>query len=435
MPRKLTRRAVLRRTSLAAGAFWAGRIARSEDKSPNEKLDVACIGIGGRGAANLKGVADAQENIVALCDVHQRRGAESFAAFPEAKRYVDFRKMLDELDSQIDAVVVSTPDHTHAAAAAMAMHLGKHCYCEKPLTHHLAETRALRKLAAEKKVATQLGTQIHAGDNYRRVVEWIRSGAIGPVREVYCFMGRKTANGRGRSRPEDSPPAPEGFDWDLWLGPAPHRPHHPCYYPGAWRGWWAFGNGTMGDYGCHYIDLPFWALGLRYPTTVEASGSEPHPETPAWSIRADWQFEARGDQPPVRLTWLSGHDLPPVLEQEGLDKPPYAITFVGDEGILMAHYGWHKLFPKEKFADVKPPEPTIPRSVGHHKEWLDACRTGEPTTCDFDYSGALTETVLLGNVAFRTGQKLQWDAENLRATNCPEADRYIQREYRQGWTL
>ncbi len=434
MREHINRREALRRASLAGIAVWtAGRAGRAGAQSPNEKLNVAVIGCGNRGGANLAGVAS--QNIVALCDVDDRQAVKAFEQFPKARKYRDFRKMLAEMDKQIDAVVVSTADHTHAAASMMAIKMGKHVYCEKPLTHDVYECRKLAEAAKEHKVATQLGTQIHAGDNYRRVVELVQSGAIGPVREVYCWMGRSGKRGRSGDRPKDTPPVPKELDWDLWLGPAPYRPYHPCYCPGAWRSWWDFGNGTLGDFGCHYMDLPFWALGLRYPTTVEGEGSPVNPETCPPSLMVRWEFPARGDAPPVKLTWCHGIDLPPVFEHPELAKDPYGILFVGDKGMLAAHYGWLRLMPAAQFAGFQPPKPTIPKSLGHYEEWILACKTGSPTTCNFDYSGALTEAVLLGNVAYRVGKKLQWDPVQLKAVNCPEADRFLRREYREGWSL
>ena len=434
MTSRITRREMLRNTTLAGVGVWVtgSSRAQAESKSPNEKLNVAGIGVGGRGAADVNGCAD--ENIVALCDVDQKRAGGTFGRYPKAKKYRDFRKMLDEMGNQIDAVVIGTPDHTHAPPAAMAMKMGKHCYCEKPLTHCVHETRVLRELAAKNKLATQLGTQIHAENNYRRVVELIQCGAIGEVREVDVWVDGGLG---GMDRPKETPPVPDGLDWDLWLGPAPSRPYHPCYVPAAWRNWWDFANGTLGDFGCHYMDLPFWALKLRYPLSVEAEAPvPPHPETVAPILTVGYEFPARGDLPPVKLTWYNGgSNRPERLKQEGVPDFGSCVLFIGSEGTLLANYGKLKLLPESKYADFKPPEPTIPNSIGHHKEWVQACKTGGETTCNFDYSGALTEAVLLGNVSYRVGSKLQWDAENLKATNCPEADKYIRREYRPGWTL
>ena len=445
MSHRISRRRFLK-VSAAAGASLACAgplVSARAASSPNEKLDIAVVGVSGRGAANLGGVRG--ENIVALCDIDAQRLAGAAKQFPKAKTYADFRKMLGEMDARLDAVVVSTPDHTHAPAAAMALAMGKHCYCEKPLTHSVHEARVVADLARKSKRATQIGTQIHARDNYRRVVELVQSGAVGPVREVHVWSG---ASYGGQDRPKDTPPVPDHINWDLWLGPAPERPYHPCYLPGRWRGWWDFGTGALGDFGCHYMDLPFWALGLRYPTSVEAEGPPVHPETtPRWLI-VRYEFPARGSLPPVNLTWYDGGKRPlTLLQQDGLVKPETlktplspakwgsGVLFIGEKGLLLADYGRRLLLPETAFDGFQPPAPTIPNSVGHHEEWLVACKTGAATTCRFDYSGPLTETALLGTVAFRTGEKLAWDAEALKATNCPNADRYVRRTYRTGWTL
>ncbi len=445
MSHRISRRRFLK-VSAAAGASLACTgpvvVARSAT-SANDKLDVAVVGVGGRGAANLGGVRG--ENIVALCDIDAHRLAGAAKQFPKAKAYADFRKMLGEMDRRIDAVVVSTPDHTHAPAAAMALAMGKHCYCEKPLTHSVHEARTVADLARKSRRATQIGTQIHARDNYRRVVELVQSGTVGPVREVHVWS---SASYGGQDRPKDTPPVPDHINWDLWLGPAPERPYHPCYLPGRWRGWWDFGTGALGDFGCHYMDLPFWALRLRYPTSVEAEGPSVHPETTPRRLTVRYEFPPRGSLPPVNLTWYDGGKRPlALLKQDGLVKAETLTTplnpakwgsgvlFIGAKGMLLADYGRRLLLPQDRFAGFTPPAPTIPNSVGHHKEWLVACKTGGATTCHFGYSGPLTETALLGTVAFRTGEKLAWDAEALKATNCPKADRYVRRPYRAGWTL
>lgn len=429
--RALHRRSVLRSgIGAAAGIFVARGLARSEERSPNERLDIAIIGCGNRGAANLDGVSS--ETIVALCDVDDRFAARASERFPAAKRYRDFRKLFDEVGSKIDAVVVSTPDHTHAVAAAAAMRLGKHCYLEKPLAHTVEEVRALRTIAREKKLVTQLGTQIHAEQNYRRAVELVRSGAIGAVREVHVWFGGSYP---GRDRPAERPPVPPELDWDLWLGPAPERPYHPCYAPGGWRSWWDFGSGALGDFGCHYMDLAFWALDLRAPARVEAEGPPVHPEgTPAWLI-VRYEFPARGALPPVRLTWYDGGKKPALVEEGKVPAWGSAVLFVGEKGMLIADYGNRKLLPEAEFRDFQPPEPTIPDSIGHHAEWIAASKTGGRTTCDFDYSGALTEAVLLGVVAYRSGRAFDWDAESCRPRSCPEAERWIRTAPRPGWTV
>jgi len=429
MSNRLNRRQMLRNSALAGVGLYLSGGLRARGQSPNEKLNIAVIGAGGRGAANLGSVSG--ENIVALCDVDQRRAAPSFARFPKAKKYHDYRKLLDELDRQVDAVVVSTANHVHAPASVTAMRMGKHAYCEKPLSHSVFEARVAARVAAEQKVATQMGTQIHASSNFRRIVELIRAGAIGPVRECHIWL---RGGGSAGDRPQETPPVPEGLDWDLWLGPAPYRPYHPCYVPHDWHYWWDFGGGAFGNMGCHYFDLAFWALGLRHPGTIEAEGPPVHPEsTPAWSaIR--YQFPARGEMPPVTLTWNHGGKVPAFWA--GKELPSWAWgVFVGDRGMLAVSYPKHQLLPETQFADYKRPEPTILASIGHHQEWIRACKTGSPTTCNFDYSGAITETLLLGNVAYRAGAKIEWDAGNLKITNCPEANQYLQREYREGWTL
>jgi predicted dehydrogenase len=327
--------------------------------------------------------------------VHEDRASRSFGQFPKAKKYHDYRKMLDDLDRQIDAVVVSTTNHVHAPASVTAMRMGKHAYCEKPLSHSVYEARVAARVAAEQGVATQMGTQIHASENFRRIVELIRDGAIGEVREchIWCRGG-----GSPGDRPKEEPPVPAGLYWDLWLGPAPARPYHPCYVPHGWHFWWDFGGGLLGNMGCHYFDLAFWALELRHPQTIEAEGPPPHPEsTPAWQhVRC--QFPPRGEKPPVTLTWTHGAKPPPIFAENKLPSWAWGV-FVGAKGLLLASYPKHLLWPEKLFADYQPPAPSIPPSIGHHQEWIAACKTGSPTTCNFDYSGAVTEAVLLGNVA------------------------------------
>jgi predicted dehydrogenase len=426
--RQFLHRGVAAGTALAASSVLI-RPTRGQ-QSPNEKLNVAVIGIAGRGAGNLEGVSG--ENVVALCDIDENNLQAAAKSFPKAQLHVDFRKMLQEMDKQIDAVVVSTPDHTHAPASAMAMTMGKHCYCEKPLTHSVWEAREIEKLAAAQKVATQMGTQIHATDNYRRVVELVEAGAIGPVEEVHVWCGKGWGGG---TRPTDTPPVPANLHWDLWLGPAPERPYHPCYVPANWRRWWDFGNGTLGDMACHYMDLPFWALKLRHPTTIEAEGAPVDKETAPMALVVRYEFPARQNLPAVKLSWYDGTNRPPILAEQKLPEWGAGVLFVGKDGMLLADYERRQLYPEAKYAGYQPPQPTIPKSVGHHQEWINACKTGSPTTCNFDYSGALSEAVLLGNVAYRAGGKLVWDAENLKATNCPAVDALIRRQYRPGWTL
>ncbi len=388
------------------------------------------------------------ENIVALCDVNQKNLNRAAQKFPKARKVVDFRKLYDHAN-EFDAVVVSICEHTHAFATLPALQLGKHVYCEKPLTYNVWEARVIREAAAKANVATQMGIQIHARDNYRRVVELIQSGAIGPVSEAHVWVGRawgwhasKEEYERAndivfvQDRPQEAEPIPAGLNWDLWLGPAPERPFHSVYFPGPkWYRWWDFGNGTMSDLGSHWIDLPFWALKLKYPLTIEAEGPPPHAEIAPASMQVRYEYGAREGLPPVQVTWYQGTNKPAIWTSEGIPQWKSGVLFVGADGMLLADYGKHVLLPSDEFSDFRPPEPFIPKSRGHHAEWIHACKTGEPTTCNFEYSGWLTEANHLGNVAFRMGKKLRWDPQNMRATNAPEADQFIRREYRKGWEL
>ncbi|AMV38555.1 Gfo/Idh/MocA family protein [Planctomyces sp. SH-PL62] len=427
----------------ALGVFAAPAFVRG--RNLNEKLDIACIGVGGRGAGNLGDVSS--ENIVALCDVYDVAVERAAETRPHARKYRDFRKLYDDL-KKYDAVVVSTTEHTHAFAVLPALQLGKHVYCEKPLTHDIWEARLIREAAGKAKVATQMGTQIHAGDNYRRVVELIQAGAIGAVKDVHVWVGRAwgrqspeeaKANGDIVSvteRPAGSSPIPAGLDWDLWIGPVKSRPFHEVYFPGPkWYRWWDFGNGTMSDLGSHWIDLPFWALKLKAPSTIEAFGPPPHAEIAPASMKAVYEYEAKGDQPATRLTWYQGAMKPEPWSSGAIPKWDSGVLFVGEKGMLLSDYGRHLLLPEDEFRDYKRPEPTIPASLGHHAEWIHACKTGAPTTCNFEYAGWLTEANHLGNVAYRVGGKLEWDAAALKATNASEADALIRRDYRPGWSL
>jgi predicted dehydrogenase len=366
---------------------------------------------------------------------------------PNARKFADFRKVFDRA-KEFDAVVVSTCEHTHAFATLLAIQHGKHVYCEKPLTHNIAEARIIREAAAKTKLATQMGTQIHAEDNYRRVVELIQTGAIGPVREVHVWVARawglqSAEDAKANKdivfvteRPTDDVKPPADLDWDLWLGPALVRPFNPVYVPGPkWYRWWDFGNGTMSDLGSHWNDLPFWALKLKAPTAVEASGPKPHPEIAPASMQATYEFPARGEMPAVKMTWYQGANKPALLTEKKIPQWGNGVLFVGDKGMLLSEYFKHVLLPEKQFADFVPPKPFIEKSRGHYAEWIHACKTGAPTTCNFEYAGWLTESNHLGNVAFRAGKRLEWDAAKMKAPNCPGADAFIHREYRKGWKL
>ena len=427
--REFLRQAVLAGTAtLAAGTVADPRPALAA-KSPNEKLNLGCIGVAHKGAHNINNLTG--ENIAALSDVDSLHLGKMAEKFPKATKYADFRQMLDK-EKNLDAVVVSTPDHTHAIPVVWALGRGLDVYCEKPLAHSVYECRQMRNLAAEKKAVTQMGTQIHAGENYRRVVEIIRAGQIGPVSRVHVWMSN--TNKPGVRVKQGTPPST--VDYDLWIGPAPMRPFHASHFHFNWRYWWDFGGGTLADFGCHYMDLPFWALDLRYPTSVEAVGertSQSDNQVPD-NMRVDYHFPARGDKPPVHLTWYHGDWKPEGAEQYGKRS---AVLFegAGASGRLLADYSTRKLFMLDGTQPEPPPE-SIPNSIGHWAEWAEACKSRGPTTCNFDYSGALAEAVLLGNVSYRVGgEKLAWDAEALRAPNCSDADPFIRREYRKGWTL
>jgi predicted dehydrogenase len=427
----------------AAGAFAAPAVLRG--RNVNEKLNIAIIGCGGRGASNLEDVSS--ENIVALCDVYEPAVGKAGETHSKARRCRDFRRLFDHA-KEFDAVVVSTTEHTHAFATLPAIQLGKHVYCEKPLTHNVWEARIIREAAVKARVATQMGTQIHATENYRRVVELVQTRAIGDVREAHVWVsrawGRQSAEDARKhrdivsvqERPTDSSTIPSGLDWDLWLGPAPARPFHEVYYPGPkWYRWWDFGNGTMSDLGSHWIDLPFWALRLQSPRTIEAFGPPPHPEIAPASMHVIYEYEARGEMPALKLSWYQGADKPEPWHTGAIPKWNNGVLFVGSKGMLLADYGKHLLLPEKDFRDFKRPQPFIPKSLGHHAEWIHACKTGTPTTCTFAYSGWLTEANHLGNVAYRAGKKLEWDAVKMRASNAPEAAAFVRREYRKGWTL
>jgi len=402
--------------------------------SPSEKLNVACIGIGGQGGYDIQMISS--ENIIALCDVDwSTHTAKTFEKFPSAKKYKDFRKMLDSEDKNIDAVMVATPDNIHAVAAMAAIKRGKHVYCEKPLCHDIFEVRQLTEAAREHNVMTQMGTQLHAEQCVRLVAEMIKSGLIGKVRKVDIWSGK---NWGGGTRPTESMPVPETLDWDLWLGPAPWRPYHSTYLPSQWRRWWDFGTGTLGDMGCHIIDPVWWALDLGYPTTVEAKPNEFNNETYPTATTVTWEFPARGDLPPVTMTWNDGDrrpDRPEELEQ-GRKLPDQGGLYYGDKGTILAPHGGNpSLIPYSRMREIKMPEPFLGRGVNHYKDWIKACKGGPKPLSNFDYSGPLSETILFGNVSALVGEKLHWDGPNLKVTNLPGANKHLRRKYREGWKL
>jgi predicted dehydrogenase len=428
----------LKNTSLAGVGFWVAAGIRADDtKSPNEKLHIAIIGAGGQGGANLRNVSRLGHHIVALCDVDEARAAKSLAKFTRAKKYHDFREMLEK-QRDIDAVVVSTPDHMHAAAGVMAMKLGKHLYCEKPLTHDIYEARVMRETATQQKVATQMGNMGTASGGFRRGVEFIQAGNIGAVREVHVWTNRPTSWQQGVERPKETPPVPATLSWNLWLGTAPERPYNPAYVPHNWRGWWDFGTGALGDMACHTMNLPFMALKLGAPVAVSAECSSTNFDSyPKWSI-IRYEFPPRGDLPAVKLTWYDGGKLPPAELMKGQKMTSSGALFIGEKATLYSpdDYGTRSFVLHEKEMERVQGQPEkLPHSPGHHEEWINACKGSKPALANFDYAGPLTEMVLLGNLALRAGRRIDWDGQALRPTNWPEGERYIRRQYRDGWTL
>jgi predicted dehydrogenase len=390
---------------------------------------------------------DADVQVMALCDVDGRNLEKAREQFPSARTYKDFRKLYEQTDD-IDGVVVSTSEHTHAYATMPALRQRKHVYCEKPLTHNVAEARLITEAAAKAGVATQMGTQIHATPNYHRVVELIQSGAIGNVTEAHVWVSRawglqsevEAKENKDivyvAARPTEAMETPDYLDWDLWLGPAAYRPFHEVYFPGPkWYRWWDFGNGTMSDLGSHWNDLPYWALRLDAPLSIEATGDSPHPEIAPASMTAVYEYGSRGSLPPCKVVWYQGSHKPQLYRDGKIPDFKNGVLFIGDKGMLLSDYGKHVLLPEEQFKDFQPPKPFVPDSPGQHEEWLQACKTGSPTSSPFSYAGPLTEANHLGNVAFRAGGKILWDAKSMRITNDESANQFLSRKPRAGWTL
>jgi len=433
MAMKLTRRGMIKVSAAVAAGLWLGagpRILRA--RGANDKLNVACIGIGGQGGASVGGTAG--ENIVALCDVDDKRAGKQYEKHPSAKKYFDFRKMFDEMEKDIDAVTVATPDHTHFHPSMWALQRGKHLFCEKPMAHNVWEARRMTDLARQKKLATQLGVQRHTIGGIHRTVELIKSGAIGKVTEVYSWI----ASGRGMpADPTDFPPVPDGLKWDLWLGPAAEHKYTPSLCPYNWRFWWDYGTGEAGNWGCHILDIPFWALDLAHPTRVDATGPAADSKKTPKSFSSKFLFPAGGDgkkRGAVTLHWMQGS--PEILKEKGITGKGLNNVFVGTEGILACGFDKPTLYPKEKFQGFKAPQPFIPDSPGFHKEWIMAAKGGKtPATCNFDYSGPMAETVLLANVAYRSGGGFDWDSKALKTVGNDKAQALIREEFRKGWEM
>lgn len=445
--RPITRRRFLQSTAKAVATFTILRAGSARTYAANERLNIAAIGISGQGAGDIDQLKS--QNIVALCDVDWRHAAGTFKKFPGAKQFKDYRKMFDSSHREFDAVIVATPDHHHAPASMAAIRLGKHVYCEKPLTHSVWEARTIAQAARTAKVATQMGNQAQASEETRRLQEFVLDDAIGPIREVHIWTDRPSRGlfdeywPQGVGRPTDKPAVPDTLDWDLWLGPAPLRPYHPAYLPAKWRGWWDFGTGALGDIGCHYFDPVFRALKLGAPISVEASSTRVNPETYPLGASVTYQFPARGALPALKLVWSDGGLRPPRPEQlrDNDTMGDNGHLLVGDKGIIMTDWRKWRIYPEKLAGDYGEPPKKLSRSPGHHQEWIDACKGGPAAGSNFDWAGPLTETVLLGNVALRTQLRekltkvrLAWDSAKLEFTNLPEANQFLRRAYREGWS-
>jgi len=450
----MDRREFIRRTSLGSastlvlggGARSATAAATARPTPPNEKVRFACIGVGGKGDSDTND-AGSHGEIVALCDIDSNVLDEMGKKYPKAKKYFDYRKMLEEMGDKIDAVTVSTPDHSHAPASIMAMRMGKHCFCQKPLTWSIEEARLMRTLAAEKKLCTQMGNQGTAENGFREGVELIRGGALGPIKEILVWTNRPIWP-QGMHRPKKAQGVPNNVRWYEFLGPAHDRPFHADYQPFKWRGWLDFGTGALGDMACHTINIACMALELFDPESVEVvdtSGIVDNESYPVWSIIRT-RFGPRNGRPPLTMTWFDGGDNFPkdkktyIKHLEGMEVPDSGLLLIGEKGSFFSKndYGAeHILLPKDKFKDIQKPKPTLPRSPGHFKEWVEAIKTNKPSTAlsNFDYAGRLTETVLLGVVALKAGTAIEWDPVAMKAKNLPSADQFLKRDYRTGFSI
>jgi predicted dehydrogenase len=440
---EMNRRSFLKTASLASAAITMPNLLRSQGtdpQSPNNKLNIACCGVGGRGYDAVQGMKG--ENLVGFCDVDDERAAKTFAEFPGVPHFRDFRVMLDKLGNQIDAVTVSTPDHMHFPIAMAAIALGKHVFVEKPLTHTVTEARRLAQAAREKKVMTQMGNQGHAGEGARRLKEWVDAGVLGEVREVHSWTDRPIWP-QGLKMPDHTkmmPVVQPTLSWDLWLGVARVREFDPAYLPFKWRGFWDFGTGALGDMGCHIMDGTYWALGLTAPTSVEpisANGTDVSAPT-ASVIRM--QFPERNGMPPVVWTWYDGGLMPPLPPdlEEARKLQDDGTLIIGSKATVIAdtYYDSIRIIPEVKMKEMASglPPKTIPRVVGgHFAEWIRACKGGVPAGSNFDYSSRLTESVIIGNIAVRARRKIEWDSAALKVTNLPSANEFVSSVYRPGF--
>ncbi|HPK70964.1 MAG TPA: Gfo/Idh/MocA family oxidoreductase [Vicinamibacterales bacterium] len=455
-----TRREFLHQAAAAAGTVGAltilpGRVFGGQRKlAPSDKLNLGAVGVGGMGGSNLSRCET--ENIIALCDVDSALAAKTFGKYPNARRYGNYREMFDK-EKDLDAVIVATPDHTHAVVAMAAMQRGLHVYVQKPIAHAVWEARLMTETARKHKISSQMGNQGHSGEGLRLISEWVAAGALGQIKEVHAWTNRPVwPQGVEVERPKDTPPVPATMDWDEWIGPAPSRPFHPTYHPGRWRAWWDFGTGSLGDMGCHILDPVFAALDLKYPISVEGCISTyweefwklvvPKNETYPRSAIVRYNFPARKNMPPLQLTWWDGGLMParPAELEVGrkLGDDDGGVLLVGSEATLMAGcYGRSpRLIPETRMRDFTQPAKTLERvpkgEDGHEQDWIRSCKDGKPSSSNFDYSGPLSEMVLMGNLAVRfPGRLLLWDGEAMKVTNDEEANAYVRRQYREGWKL
>jgi predicted dehydrogenase len=458
MPHRHSRRSFLKTTAAGAGFFALAGLTPSVSRAANERIRIAGIGVGGKGHSDITQAAH-HGDVVAICDIDDNNLAKALKDLSTSNakapaQYADYRKMLDEMGKSIDAVTVSTPDHTHAPAALRAMNMGKHVYVQKPLCHDVAEARLLRETAKKQKVATQMGNQGTASNGLRRAVELIRADVIGPVTEVHVWTNRPIwpQAPKVMKRPEGTFEVPKTVHWDLFLGTAPERPYAPGYHPFNWRGWWDFGTGALGDMGCHTANMAFMALKLGYPTSIVAEAGDVNPETCPSYAHITYEFPARGDMPPVKLHWYEGKKdgkklLPPEELIKGLKLNDSGSLLVGKKAMLFSpnDYGEQYTFEGKDAGDITAEAKKVPQTLprngkgddGMKAEWVEAIKSGKHETAlsNFDYAAVLAEMLLLGNVAIRAGKKLEYDGPNMKVTNMPEAAQYLKRTYRKGWEL
>lgn len=458
-PQLNTRREFLQRTTLLTGVAALGAPALGNVLGANDRIRVACIGVGGKGDSDSSDAAACGGEVVALCDVSKKTLDRKAAEFPHARKFQDYRKMFETMGKEIDAVTISTPDHHHGLAATIAMQMGKHCFCQKPLTQTVYEARTLRRLAAEKKLATQMGNQGSASDSLRRAVEVVQAGVIGNPRELHVWTNRPVWP-QGLDRPEGNDPIPDWLDWDVWLGPAAERPYKDhVYHTFRWRGWYDFGTGALGDMACHTVNMPFRALKLGYPTAVECElASRLYPESFPKTSRIRYDFPERDGLPPLKFWWYDGSPQdalsplrPPSMAVQEIAAsmggvPDSGSLIIGDKGkvfspgddgggFLLWLKGERAFISGDKHDAARAVPQSVPRSPGHMQEWFRMMRDGTPAYSNFDIAAYLTEIILLGCVALRTGEgiKVDWDGPNMKSPNCSSANDFVRRKNRHGW--